>query len=402
MILHRNGYIKLLRPLLLFVLCLFFSSSSFAGQYAIKPYLETGIKQENNYFKSQTTKRKVNVYNVRPGIDFGYTTDKSSIMFDYNFDVIKYDDQDDVPVGAIKANSLDYTGHNGSLTAETQATDRLLIGLDDSLTRTREPDATDALSDSTDKSLYWTNAITPRMRYTFGEKLYTELKYTNLILDYKDDVNNEDSKEDRGTFVVGYNFNETTGFDLNYQIWEREYDKTSSDYQSNQLMLNVYKQFRVVLFSAGGGYNKRDFKQAAVKDLDSFTGQISMDGQLPKSRFHLGVNYGLNDSGAGNFYYKATRLEGSFGHLFFEKIDFNVSGYYQLSDYEGRDRKDDTWQVAGKLYYLFNDYIAFGAEAGYETRDSNDVNAISGLEDKNYDNYWGMLNLKLNYDFASR
>ena len=107
-------------------------------------------------------------------------------------------------------------------------------------------------------------------------------------------------------------FNERTFFDLDYQIWHRDYDADTSDYDSHQIMVNVSHQFNYLTLAAGIGYHTREFdNEAAVRggDQDAFAWKISLTGQNPqekvkhpKSSVYLSLGSNLNDIGTGESY----------------------------------------------------------------------------------------------------
>ncbi len=382
------------------------TQSAFAqGKMLLKPHIEAGWQSDSNFHKSETNEQSVYTYNVKPGLEFGYFTDKSLITLDYWFNVLRYDDRDDVLAGQKKADEFDYTEHRGFFTAQTQATDRLLIGIDNLFWKTRDPANADANSNAVDRFKYTLNNFTPHLTYKFGDKFGLGLKYTNLITDYQDDGpgQGEDSNENRGTLTFYYYFSPKTSFDLDYQYWERDYDKTTSDYTSNQVMGNVNQQFNYFTFTGGAGYHKRDFDQTLPSgDMDRFVWKLSVTGQnppdavgIPRSSMYISIGSNLNDSGSGETYYNATRIDARFTHLFVEKINCTIDAWYQNSDYKTSDREDDRWFISGAVDYLINDFISAGIEGGLEQRDSNE----SG---RDFDNQFIMLNVRFYYNMGSK
>ncbi len=398
--------IEPLRCLVLFLLCsLFCAGPVFAeGRTLIKPHVEVGWQRDSNFHKSDTNEKEVYTYNARPGIEFGYTTEKSTISLDYWANIYKYDDEDDIPAGQVKADSFDYTEHLADFKIQTQATDRLLLGLDNYYTKTRDPASADASSNGVDRYKYSMNRFAPRVVYNFGEKFGLGLKYTNLITDYNDDITSEDSDENRGTANFYYYFNPKTSFDLDYQYWTRDYDKLTSDYDSNQIMLNVSHQFNYFTVTVGAGYHTRDFDQTvATGDISQFVWKASIFGQnppdaegVPKHSVYLSVGSNLNDSGSGDTYYNSTRFDGSLTYYAFDRINLTLSGSFQNSDYDTSTREDDRWNVSlAADYYLFHERLSIGVEGGAEDRDSNAAG-------KDFKNEFVMVNVKFNYDFGSK
>lgn len=372
------------------------------GKMTIKPRLDFSWQMDSNYHKSETAEKEVYTYSVKPGIELGYKTDKTTVLVDYSVNMLTYDDQDTVPLGAIKAEDHDYTAHQGRLSLNSQVSDRLLVGVDDLYMVTRDPANADASSNAVDRFKYTINTFSPMMVYTFGDKFGLGLKYTNLNTTYDKSNQGEDSKENRGTIDFYYYLNTQTSFDLNYQIWNRDYDGTTSDYDSNQVMLNINHQFNYFTVSAGAGYHSRKFDKNTHKDIDAPSFQASIFGQnppdatgIPRSSMQVSLTRNYNDSGSGESYYTSTRLDARFTYLYLEKLNFILAGYFQNSDYETGSREDDTWKASAAVDWMFHDYASVGLEGGLEERDSNQTG-------KDYENDYIMVNLKLNYDFASK
>jgi len=380
-----------------------FTSPLFAeGKVTIKPRLDFSWQMDSNYHRSEIEEKEVYTYSVKPGFELGYKTDKTTVSLDYSVDLLKYEDQDTIPAGSINADDHDYAAHQGILSLQSHVSEKLLLGIDNLYLKTRDPANADANSNAVDRFKYTINSFSPMMVYTFGEKFSLGLKYTNLDTDYDKDIEGEDSNEDRGILDFYYYLNSQTFLDLNYQVWTRDYDGTTSDYDSHQVMLNVNHQFNYFIFSAGAGYHTRTFDKNTQKDIDGPIWQVSIFGQnppdatgIPKSSITAALSQNFNDSGTGDTYFTSTILDIILTYLFYEKINFTLAGYFQNADYETGSRDDDTWKIYAALDWLIHDYVSLGLETGREERDSNQAG-------KDYENDYIMLNLKFNYDFASK
>lgn len=376
------------------------------GRMIIKPHIEAGARRDSNFNKSEENTKTVDTYSIKPGVLLGYTTDKTTITLDYWLNWLNYDDQDDISAGELAADDYEYTEHQANFQARFQPAERLSFGLDNLFWKTRDPANADANSNAVDRYKYTLNKLSPWVKYRFAEKFGLGLGYTNKIIDYNTDDKGEDSDENRGTLTFYYYFNERTFFDLDYQIWHRDYDADTSDYDSQQIMVNVSRQFNYLSLAAGIGYHARDFdNEANVSggNQDAFAWQISLTGRnpqdeyvkYPKSSIYLSLGSNLNDIGTGESYYTATRFDAVVTYLFFERLNGTLTGWYQHSDYKTSDREDDRFFFSSALDYLLNDYFTVGLEAGYEDRDSN-------VEGEDFDNSYVMLNVKFDYDFRSK
>jgi hypothetical protein len=394
---------------MLALICLAFSySSAFSqGRILVKPHIQTDFQYDSNFNKTESNEKNVYTYTVKPGIELGYTTDKTLMGLSYWFRVFEYDDQDENLPGQVDADEFNYTQHNAMFTFQTQPTRRLFLGLDNTYLQTRDPASADANSNSVDRFKYSLNRFTPRVTYKFGEKFGMDVKYTNLYTDYSDDApgEGEDSVENRGGLRWFYNLSPKTSLDLDYQFWERDYDKNTIDYTSNQVMMNVKHQFNYLTFGAGIGYQKRDFDRTTPSgkdDIDQVAWKLSVLGQnppdaarVPRSSMYLSLGSNFNDSGTDNTYFTSTRLDAMFTYLVMEKINCILSGFYQNSDYETSTREDDRWLVSLGADYLINQYFTVGLSGGFEERDSNQTG-------KDFENEYVMLKAVFNYDLGSR
>jgi hypothetical protein len=371
-----------------------------AGKITIKPKVSASWQLDSNFYKAETIERDVYTYLVQPGIELGYETPKSQVLLNYTLDSYYYDDKDTVPAGEQAADKEDYFGHTATLMARYRPLDRVLLGLDESYYRTRDPAQSDRFSNAIDRDKYSINRLTPLVFYEFGPKFTAGLRYRNTQTDY-DLASREDSTENRTMFDLIYNLTRLTSLDLEYQRWKRDYDLTTSDYTSDQIKLIFRKQFKYFSFEVGGGYQEREFDDPTPKDIDVFTYRIAITGQNPpapdpwRSHITFAAEQNFNDSGTGDSYFEAHRFSLDAGHLFEEKILVGIEGYYQISDYETAPREDKTYDISGSLGYLFTDWLTFSITVGFEERNSN----LAGYD---YDNRYYMAKLDFVYDLGRR
>ena len=374
----------LFRILSIAVILFFHVNSLYAGIFIIKPQITSSWKIESNFFRTETGERDVHTYLIQPGIDFGFETAKTDISLEYALNAYYYDDRDTVPAGQKKADDDDYIGHTVIFKSRHKVLDRLLIGLDDSYFKTRDAAESDRLSNSVDRDKYFVNRLTPMLFYDFGSKFTAGLRYQNTEIDYsKGDL--EDSSEHRGMFDLIYNLTRTASLDFEYQHWARDYDKTTSDYTSDQIQLIFRKQFNYAVIQAGGGYHERDFDDSTLKNIDTLAYTVSVRAQnppapeaRPRSYLQFSAELNFNDQGIADSYYKAHRFSVDAGHIFLEKLKVDIEGYYQNSDYERTTgltpagttefREDDLYFISGSIGYIFADYLTFSVSASYEDR----------------------------------
>ncbi|MBW2674365.1 MAG: capsular biosynthesis protein CpsB, partial [Deltaproteobacteria bacterium] len=126
--------------ILLISLILFFHVNNLdAARIIIKPRIASSWQTDSNYFKAETGEREVQTYLIQPGIDLGFEAPRTEISLNYTLTAYYYDDKDTVPAGQQKVDDTDYVGHTAAFKSRYRVFDRLLIGLDDSYFKTRDP-----------------------------------------------------------------------------------------------------------------------------------------------------------------------------------------------------------------------------------------------------------------------
>ena len=377
------------------IVCHLGSGPARAGtKMVIKPSVAAGTGYETNYLSSDTDERPVYYYYLEPGLEFGLTTAKSSLLFDYTLTAYKYEEKDDPPPGELDISSYDYVGHDMALTAETQATDRLKLELSDSFILTRDPDELDPYANEIIKLKYASNEFSPKLEYRLSDTFTLGAGYSYSTIDY-DRSDQEDSRENRGAANLVYHLNSITSLDLKFEYWQVEYDKTTPDYDSRQTTLTFLRELKYYTISLGAGYQTRSFESDLASDISGPVWNIRFKCPRPYIMVSLGQNY--NDTAVADQYYLATRLSAEFGSRFWEKIDLKIKGYFQNSDFEDspENREDDTWSLSCSADYDRNEYLSFGIEAGYRMRDSN-------IHRNDFENAFVAVNIIWNYNLGSR
>ena len=399
---------------LLFIALLFLTPSGkglAAERLTVTPRLAVGWQVDDNFYKAEAIDREVSTFLVQPGVDVGVETAKALASANLTLNDYNYYDRDPVPSGQQPADEDDYTGYTVTLKGIYRPFPRLLLGLEDSHFKTRDPAQSDVFSNSISREKYTISRVTPQIFYEFGPKFSVGLKYRYTDTDY-DVATGEDSTEHRAIFDFLYSFGPKASLDLEYQHWNRDYSLTTSHYSSDQLNLIFRKEFRYLSLEAGGGYHTRSFDEKTVEDIDAFTYRVAAIGQnppapepTPRSYIAFAFEQNFNDQGIGEKYFVARRLSLSARRLFRERVIATIELFHQISDYETTTgltpagtielREDETSAIFGSLGYMIAHWVAFSITAGYEQRDSN----LAGLS---YDNTYGIATLDLNYSLGSK
>ena len=372
--------------------------------FSVTPKLAASWRSDDNFFKAETNEREVYTYLVQPGVALGYEAGKTKLNLDYSLNIYDYDDRDDSLPGSTRADDEDYIGHTVNFKARTQPFVRLGAGLDAGYQRTRDPAASDPLSNSTDRDKYDLYEVTPGLMYEFGAKFAASIRYRNTTIDY-DKGSREDTSINRGILDVIYNFNPNTALDLEYQYWAADYSQGSSDYDSHQAKLILRHKFNILAIEAGAGLHNRDFERTTLEDVDKGIYSVAVLGDTGKTRFSIKSEWNLNDAGAGDNYYMAHRISARVGHTFLEKVPVSVGGYWQNSDYEHiygltpsgalELRDEDTFDINGSIGYKITEWATFTIKGGYEERDSNHAG-------RDYENGYAMGLVELAYNIGQK
>ena len=371
------------------------------GRVFIQPRVNTVVGIDSNFWKAEDQETSVNTYALKPGIQALYKTAKTKIEADAALESYFYDDNDTLPANVKKASDYDYTGFAGKMSLSSQVTDRINLGLSDTLDVTRDPASSDSLNNSVDREKYTINRFSPNVYYDFGNKFSLSAKYQNILMDYAD--TGEDSDENRGTLDFMYNFNRSLTVFLDYQLWHRDYDLNTVDYDSNEISLNFEKKFSYITITAGGGYHNRSF-ESTFDDIDAFTWKISLlgqgraeEGEKPRSKFGLDITRNFNDAGNNDQYFLALQVALKGSYFITDKFELGGSVSYMNNDYQHdtTNREDDVVTVAAMTSYQVARFVNIGLEVGHEERDSNTAN-------HSYDNNYAMLKVNFSYDIGKK
>lgn len=360
----------------------------FHGKFKIIPKFSAGFRVDDNFFKSETHEREVHTYMVDPGIELGYDTERSRVILDYTLRARFYDYRDGPAPGSRETDDRDdYIGHDLTFKASTTPFDRLTLGVRDDYHKTVDSAQADRFSNSRERENITVNTFRPEIIYRFGPKFSTKAAYQNKITRYERE-SVDDSTEHRGIFDVIYHFTRRLSADLQYQHWKMDYDGKTVDYDSDEISLDVTKQFKYLSILGGAGYHHRTFDGGEPGDQDTFSFRAGLRAQNPpapnpnpRSAVSFTVERNFNTiAGTGNNYYEATQFDLIAQHIFMEKILTTAASRYRILNYETWDdglntetgtREDDVYDISLGAGYFFTDWLTFLAKIGYEERDSN-------------------------------
>ena len=364
-------------------------------EFTIKPKLAAGVAYDENFFKASANKRNVLTTYLKPGLQIRRTGGRSLIQLHYLLNATAYEDIGTVSDDTRSAESFDYIGHELAGRFRYKPSIRVTLGLDEGFFLTRDPAFSDELGDPTSREKYYINRLTPSFLYEFGPKLSAGFRYRNTVTDYlSGDV--EDSVEHRGIFDLEYNLNRDTRMDFRYQLWSRDFNRSTSDYDSWETKLIFIKEFQKLSVEAGAGYQSRTFdggsentESSASDSLPDINNMVTHLAVLmeeipwvntPKTDIELRYDQNYNDQGYGNAYYLANRFTLSISRLVLDRVRTEIGSFYQRDDFENDDRfefsgrTDNTYGVSGGIGYHFTRFLKglkCNVQTGYERRNSN-------------------------------
>jgi hypothetical protein len=131
------------------------------AELQVKPRLEVEEEYSDNYFRSETHEVPVWQTRLSPGIAINGFTERSRLNLDYAFSYFWHrTDRGDVDIS-----KQNYAGHDLSLLGSYLVGTRITFGLTEQYLLTREPAASDALSNIIDRNKYWRNRVAPFASY---------------------------------------------------------------------------------------------------------------------------------------------------------------------------------------------------------------------------------------------
>ncbi|MFP4030227.1 MAG: outer membrane beta-barrel protein [Desulfococcaceae bacterium] len=378
------------------------------NRWSVGTTLSLSGRYEDNFFQTNDNEHTVYTYLIRPGLQLDYETAKSIVSLLYSVDVHEYQDQDGGPEGA--ADDDDFIGHTLALNMETSPTPKLTFRLEDSLLVTREENKADRFTNEVGRDRYFLNRFTPGVHYRLNDRFSAALSYTSLVLDYKRDTD-QDSVGHRGMWEGYYDLSPTAAIGLNYQYWQRDYDVEDNDYAAHQGELTFNTRGKFIELEAGAGYQNRDFDAGDRSSEDTFNYRFVLSGRTadtpmgPRSYLRLGFGQNFNNSGLRDDFFEALQFEATAGHVFRDRLLFEIEGLYLNADYpqqtvllangERLDREDDRYQVNASIAYQIRRWMDLVLTGGYENRDSN-------LPNFDFDSAYVQLALNAFYDLGRR
>ncbi len=368
---HRCGVLWLSALVIAIVAC--WGAGPSWAEVKIQPILELEVSHTDNYYRTKENKKKVWRYRVSPGVSFAWTEEATTLTFDYllHFNWYRNDGGTD---DNSSASEDDYIGHNLLFNFAHRLGERTTIGLQDQYFLTREPAYADSFFIPVDRARYWRNRIEPFLSYDLMEWGIIKFAYRHENLRWIDDQPGyEDSDENRGIIDLIYKLSGTQQLDLQGQYYKRDYAGNQSDYTSSEIQLFYRHEFNEYLKGyVGAGYQKREFDQSGLEDIDNPVFSANLNARTDVTSLDATLRHGLVDYTILDQYYKATRFDLNFWRLLGDSFKIGLGGYYQHSEFDQTDRKDNWYNAYGYVGYKFwQDQCELRLRYSWTQRDSN-------------------------------
>ena len=262
----------------------------------------------------------------------------------------------------------------------TRVSTRLTTALTEELILTREPGASDTLSQAITRDKYWRNRITPFVSYDIGEKGEIKLAYRNEVLEFLDGdpTTWANCIENRAIMTLTYNFNSTNHLDLDNEVWRREYTGNGlTSYDSYQTQLIYRRDLCSWLQSrVSAGYQWRNFDNnisGVTPNIATPTYGVGLTGATDRTKIDVSFEHNMVDFTVADAYFTAYRANAFVQRLFFEDvIRAYAGGYYQLSNFIASPQQNNEWSLrCGVGYSFWKKRMELSVEYNYTQRTSN-------------------------------
>jgi hypothetical protein len=184
-----------------------------------------------------------------------------------------------------------------------------------------------------------------------------------------------------------------------------------NDYAAHQGELTFNTRGKFIEFEAGAGYQNRDFDAGGRDGEDVLNYRLALTGRTadtpmgPRSYLTAGFGQNFSDSGLRDDFFEAIQFELAAGHVFQDRLRFEIGGTYLNADYpqqtglsdngESVGREDDRYLVNASMAYQIRRWLDLALTGGYENRDSN----LPGFD---FDSSYVQLTLNTSYDLGRR
>jgi hypothetical protein len=356
----------------LFLACLSFPMTAIGAEFRVRPTIILEQEYSDNFYLSEYDEVGVWRTGIKPGVHVEGLTGRSRFNLRYFMPYYLHSGSK----GLIDSSRDDYLGHDLSFSAATRPTKRLTVGVLDDYILTREPTSADQLSAEVDRSKYWLNRVEPFIVYDIAEKGEIRLAYRYGALNYLERRFLEDNAfENRGIMTLTYHLNSSNHLDLDNNYWTYRYDGVNSDYTAFQSELIYRRDFNTFMTGyIGGGYQWRSYDAEYLDDQNGFIFDMGLNGATDLSRLDLQLQYRPVDFTQYDDYFSAFRADLRFERFLLQAFWGYLGGYYQFSDYDERDREDNSWEgFVGARYPFFRERMELGLEYNHRERDSTEV-----------------------------
>lgn len=234
-----------------------------------------------------------------------------------------------------------------------------------------------------EKDQYRTNLGNITLGYRISDKLKIDLDYSNFLVDYDDQRNEDLNREDHtATGYIYFQFRPKVAVFTGYEYTKVDYDTGQfSDNTENRVYGGF--QWEITDKSRGrikAGYSTTDFDDSDIETSDSYIYELQLNHRFtPKTSLNITAYRKDEASDYSEFDYRLThRITASYLQKVTGKISIGMEAWYSYESYEGEvivdgiptKRKDDLYYITPYFKYHFNDWFSMNLEYTLEKRDS--------------------------------
>jgi len=385
------------------------------SKWSLTPRLYLEELYDDNLFLTERNEEDDFITTISPGVDLKYETPTELIDLDYEFRRSYYSD----------FSELDFAGHHGRAEARKDFSPRFSVGIREVFIRSEDPIELTGIPTFERPSIvqgrrnrYTRNIVEPDLTFRFGENRSIRLGYLNSILrnDDREDIADQDKNainatlayrfdvrngaeifyehvdqeygtttppelprdfdgdEIRGRYT--YYFDPITSAFLEYRYYVRDFDRETFrffDYEVHTPSLGFSRRIREdVTLVARAGYA---FREADDRDDETtFSGRGDLVARYKRLTLDLYGDTGFEEdfyTSESLGFYEFWRLGFNSRYQVLERLWADGYAYYEKDRYTDTRRRDEYWNVRGKLSYQLLKWLFLSFDYEYNKRDSN-------------------------------
>ena len=234
---------------------------------------------------------------------------------------------------------------------------------------------------STETDTFRSNLASLIVSYDISEKTMVRFDYSNFIVSYTDDKNEDRNRIDNtASAYLFFKVKSKTFLFAQYTFIDVGYDEVSfrNSQEQNALAGVNWNMTDKTRASARVGYSLREFDDSRIEDGEGvvFQARVNYQATVKTSLFFSAYHRNEETPDLSYDYVKTSSATAAYGQNIYDKYRFELTFTYRDEDYQSDltgavDRSDQVFLVEPSLSYTFRDWLSFGLSYGYRNRSSN-------------------------------